>query len=386
MKVFSFLTSNLMAGIALILVVNQPSAASETRESLGEKFFNDKSLSKDGTQSCASCHDSQYAFTDHRTNKTSADSKIAGAVSTGQDDKSLGDINAPSATYAAFVPDFHSDKKEKLYKGGLFLNGRSKNLVEQAQQPFLNPGEMQTTKEEVVAKVKGKYAKAMQSLYGKAIFNNVDNAFTAIAKSITAFERTEKFSSFDSKFDKVLKGQASFTAQELRGRNLFDDEKKGNCAACHPVPTIENNKTESLFTDFTYDNLGAPKNNKVRSLNGKGSQFVDNGLLDNPKVKDKKLKGAFRVPSLRNVAVTAPYLHNGVFKNLETVVHFYNTRDVKGSINPETQKLWEKAEVNTGKNTDELGDLGLSDKEIKDIVAFMKTLTDERYEHLIPKN
>jgi len=385
MKLFSTATPLVVAILSLFITACH-SANSETQESLGEKIFNDKSLSKDGSQSCASCHDSQHAFTDQRTNKTSANSKAAGAVSTGQDGKSLGDINAPSATYAAFVPDFHFDKKDKLYKGGLFLNGRSKNLVEQAKQPFLNPGEMQTTKEKVVAKIKAKYARAMQSLYGKDIFNNVDNAFTAVAESIAAFERTEKFSSFDSKFDNVLKGIATFTAEELHGRDLFANEKKGNCAACHPVPTLENTKAESLFTDFTYDNLGAPKNKKVRSLNGKGSQFVDNGLLDNPHVKNKKLKGAFRVPGLRNVAVTAPYLHNGVFKKLETVVQFYNSRDVKGAKNPETHKLWRAAEVEQNKNTDELGDLKLSRKEIKAIVAFMKTLTDKRYEHLISEN
>ena len=374
-----------MALVVLFLTASRP-ALSETRESLGEKIFNDKSLSKDGTQSCASCHDSQHAFTDPRKNKSSLNATLPGSVSTGQDGKSFGDINAPSATYAAFVPDFHFDKKEKLYVGGLFLNGRAKNLVEQAKQPFLNPSEMQTTEKKVVAKVKAKYSAAMKSLYGEHIFNSTKEAFTAVAKSIAAFERTEKFSSFDSKFDKVLKGKAHFTKEEELGLKLFKDEKKGNCAACHPVPTLESSKTESLFTDFTYDNLGGPKNKRVRSLNGKGSQFVDNGLLDNPKVKDKKLKGAFRVPSLRNVAVTAPYLHNGIFKNLETVVHFYNTRDVKGSVNPETQKPWGKAEVNIGKNVDELGNLELSDAEVKAIVAFMKTLTDERYEHLILKH
>ena len=121
----------------------------------------------------------------------------------------------------------------------------------------------------------------------------------------------------------------------------------------------------------------------VRSHNGKVNDFVDNGLFENDVVSDPKLKGAFRVPSLRNVAVTSPYMHNGVFNELATVVHFYNSRDVSGAINPETGNAWEPAEIDKTKNTKELGDLGLNEREIDDIVIFLKTLTDEKYVHLI---
>ena len=356
----------------------------DSKESLGETLFNDRSLSKDGTQACVSCHDSQHAFIDSRLNKTSVDTSTPGAVSTGQDELALGDINTPSAAYAAFVPDFHFDETEALFKGGLFLNGRSDNLVEQAKQPFLNPVEMQTTKEDVVAKVKSKYAAILIDLYGEHIFDSTDTAYNAVADSIAAFERTSKFASFNSKFDKVLKGEMQFTEEEQLGLDVFEAEDKGNCAACHPVPTLDSAKTDRLFTDFTYDNLGVPKNYLVRNLNGKGSDFIDNGLFDNPKVDDAGLKGAFRVSSLRNIAVTGSYMHNGVFKKLITVVHFYNTRDVAGALNPETQLIWQPAEVDTTKNVDELGDLGLTDTEANAIVAFLKTLTDERYQHLIP--
>jgi len=358
--------------------------SNETRASLGKKLFNDVSLSKDGTQSCASCHDSDHAFIDPRQNLTSVDGASPGAVSTGQDDMSLGDINTPSAAYTAFVPEFHFDSGEALFKGGLFLNGRASNLVEQATQPFLNPVEMQNTMENVVASVQGKYADSMKSLYGENIFATTEAAFDAIADSIAAFERTEEFATFDSKFDKVLRGEAAFTDQEQRGLNLFIDEDKGNCAACHPVPDIDSKKEDSLFTDFSYDNLGVPKNELVRTQNGMEKGYVDIGLLDNPAVDDSALKGAFRVTGLRNVAVTAPYMHNGVFRNLETVVEFYNSRDVLLAKNPETDDLWKKAEIDSTKNKDELGRLRLSDTEINDIVAFLKTLTDEKYEHLIP--
>lgn len=353
------------------------------KENLGKKLFNDMSLSRDGTQSCASCHDSQHAFIDPRANITSVDRITPGAVSAGQDKISLGDINTPSAAYKAFVPDFHFDNQEGLFKGGLFLNGRATNLAEQAKQPFLNPVEMQNSKEGVVSAVMAQYAKSMQVLYGDDIFNDMDKAFDAVADAITAFEETEEFSPFNSRFDRYLRGEARLTEQELRGLDLFKAEDKGNCAACHPVPNLSSTKAESLFTDFTYDNLGVPKNIKVRLNNGKGLSFLDDGLFDNSQVNDPELRGAFRVSSLRNIAVTAPYMHNGVFKELATVVHFYNSRDVVGALNPETGSAWRPSEVDGTKNTDELGNLGLTNKEIDDIVVFLKTLTDECYEHML---
>ncbi|HIO96392.1 MAG TPA: methylamine utilization protein MauG [Leucothrix sp.] len=363
-----------------------------SKAKLGEELFNDDSLSRDGNQSCATCHNPEHAFIDDRNNPTSHDDSTPGSVSEGQDDTALGDRNTPTATYAAFIPDFHFDASEDdgLFKGGQFLDGREKNLQGQAGQPFLNPVEMQTTKADVVAKVKNKYGNSMRENYGDDIFNTTDKAYDAITDSIAKFEKTEEFAPFDSKFDRVLKGNDAFTSLEAKGLELFKAEDKGNCAACHPVPTALSSKEDSTFTDFTYDNLGVPRHDIVRSLNnnnGKGfdDDFVDNGLFENPAVNDPELKGAFRVSTLRNIAVTAPYMHNGVFKDLKTVVHFYNTRDVDGAINPETWDEWRASEVDVTKNTEELGDLKLTDHEKDALVAFMKTLTDSRYEHLIPE-
>jgi cytochrome c peroxidase len=355
----------------------------KTKAKLGAKLFIDTSLSRDGNQSCASCHDSERAFIDSRINLTSPDANTAGAVSVGQDSISLGDINAPQVSYTAFVPNFHYDENEELFKGGLFFDGRAKDLTEQAKQPFLNPVEMQNTKENVVEAVINQYSSEMMSLYGNDIFTETEKAFSAIADAIAAFEKTEEVSPFNSKFDKYLRGEESLTAAELRGLILFQDENRANCAACHPVATMTSSKSERLWTDFSYDNLGVPKNTRVRENNGKGDDFIDNGLFGNPQVNDTELKGAFRVSSLRNIAVTAPYMHNGVFKDLSTVVHFYNSRDVQGAINPETGDLWEAAEVDETKNTEELGNLGLSDEEINDIVIFLQTLTDEKFVHLL---
>lgn len=343
---------------------------------LGKQLFNDASLSKDGTQSCATCHDKEQAFIDTRNNITSYNNAPA-AVALGQDGKSFGDINVPSIAYADLVPEFYFNKEEGLFMGGLFLNGRAKNLVEQAKQPFLNPVEMQTNAVQVVKKVQKKYAQTMQKLYGKDIFSDSEKAFDAIAESIAEFEKTAQFSPFNAKFDAFLQGKVQLSELELLGKKIFEDEEKGNCAACHPVPTLKNTAQESLFTDFSYDNLGVPVNIEVRKLNGKGADFVDNGLFDNPMVNDVNLKGAFKVVSLRNVAITSPYMHNGVFKDLKTVVHFYNTRDVQDATNPETGLPWRLGEVDKTKNTEELGDLKLTEKEENALVAFLETLTDK---------
>ena len=198
-----------------------------------------------------------------------------------------------------------------------------------------------------------------------------------MAEAIAQFEKSDTFSPFNSKYDKVLKGESTLSDAEKRGLALFNG--KGECHACHP-----SSGKKALFTDFTFDNVGVPVNHALRAVNGWGEGHIDNGLYDNPEVDDESLKGAFKVSTLRNIAVTGPYMHNGVFKSLKTVVHFYNTRDVPGAINPDTGLPWEKGEVEGNKNVNELGNLKLTDAEENDLLAFLKTLTDEKYEHLIP--
>ncbi|HIC44754.1 MAG TPA: hypothetical protein EYO73_10910 [Sulfurimonas sp.] len=129
--------------------------------------------------------------------------------------------------------------------------------------------------------------------------------------------------------------------------------------------------------------LGVLINTALRTANGQAGN-LDPGLFGNTAVNDEDVKGAFKVSSLRNIAVTSPYMHNGKFKDLDTVVHFYNTRDT-GGINPETGATWELGEFHSGRNTDQLGDLGLSFDEEKDLISFLKTFTDKRYEGLIDK-
>ena len=346
----------------------------ENQVALGEKLYHDTSLSKNKTMSCATCHVIDSAFVDPRPTNLSL------GASLGDDLVSIGDRNAPTAAYAAFIPRFHFDAHEGLYIGGQFLDGRATDLTEQAKGPFLNPVEMNMPDEaSVIARVleNANYVKAFKEIYGDDIFNDTQKAYEALADTIAKFEKSKTFSPFNSKYDKALKGDEVLTEQEVRGLALFNG--KAECHACHP-----SDGPKAHFTDFSYDNLGVPVNHALRSANGKGSDFVDNGLYDNPQVNDKSLKGAFRVSTLRNIAVTGPYMHNGIFSNLATVVHFYNTRDVPGAINPETGSSWEKGEVEVNKNDAELGNLNLTNEEEDDLVAFLKTLTDEQYEHLIP--
>jgi len=339
---------------------------------LGQALFHDKNLSLNRTMACATCHEIDHAMIDPRG------SALLGA-SLGDDNLSRGDRNAPMAAYAAYAPSFHFNSGEGLYIGGQFHDGRAKDLKAQAKGPFLNPLEMMMPNESaVIERVKENSALVAQfkAIYGESIFDDDLKAYDALAESIALFEMSPVFAPFDSKYDRFLAGQESLTPLEQEGLRLF--EGKAMCSACHPATT--ENGTRPLFTDFSYDNLGVPVNHALRNENGVTD--VDNGL--GKVVNEPSLNGAFKVATLRNIAVTGPYMHNGLFKDLKTVVHFYNTRDVEGAINPETNSTWEPGEVDENKNVAELGNLGLSDAEEDAIVAFLKTLTDKQYEHLVP--
>ena len=327
---------------------------------LGKKIFFDKNLSNPIGQSCASCHNPQTGFSDLNHN----------IVSGGAVDGLFGNRNAPNIAYVMFSPTLQYDADGGTYFGGFFLDGRVHTLQEQAKKPFMNPLEMNITHPAMlVSKLQNAaYYDLYLSVYGKE--SNTDKIFNNIADAITAFEKSSELNPFTSKFDYYLKDQATLTAQELRGMELFKDEKKGNCAACHIIDSDENSG-KILFTDFTYDNIGVPKNpnnpfySMPNEFNPEGASAIDLGL--GKTVNDASHNGKFKVPTLRNVAISAPYTHNGYFNTLEEVMHFYNKRDVES---------FPIAEIPATVNKDELGNLGLTDLEEKDIVAFMKTLTD----------
>jgi cytochrome c peroxidase len=357
-------------------------------EELGKALFFDEALSVNGKQSCATCHAPEVGF-------TGPDSAInaAGAVYPGALPSRFGNRKPPSSAYGGDSPVMYFDEAEGLWIGGMFWDGRATGwtlgdpLAEQAQGPFLNPLEQAAPNAQFIClKVKkSSYAALFEEVWGPGSLDcvkDVAGTYERIARSISAYEKSAEVNPFTSKYDYYLKGEAELTDQEALGLELF--EGKGMCSACHlsqPGPDGE----PPLFTDFTYDNLGVPKNpanpfyTMTTAVNPDGYDWVDYGLGGFLKaygfpadVYEAEL-GKQKVPSLRNVDLrpypefVKAYAHNGYFKSLEEIVHFYNTRDVE---------MWPAPEVSLNVNTDELGNLGLTVDEEAAIVAFMKTLSD----------
>ncbi len=354
-----------------------PGATTPTpQEQLGKNVFFDTSLSRPKGQGCVSCHDPKAAFT--------APDKTRG-VSEGATAGRFGNRNAPSTLYAALTPDFGFVNALFSFNGGMFWDERAQNLTEQAKGPFLNPLEMNNLNINTV--INGIKKSAYRGLFDQVCggFNGVDLQFNCVAESIAAFEKTKEMNNFTSKLDVAPTG---LTIQETRGRVLFNG--KGNCAVCHPEP---------FFTDFDSENIGVPSNLGMLGdspalqtyfpfyyepeFNPAGLKFADKGLANNPNVPlilRTQSKGLIKAPSLRNINLTGPYMHNGVFKDLKTVVHFYNTRDLLGdcadAVNPQPGvNCWPAPEVRVNLN-EVVGNLGLTDAEENDIVAFLKTLSD----------
>lgn len=367
--------SSLVIGLAA--AASGPASPSQpplSRESLGEALFFDVNLSEKRTQSCATCHDPAHGFADPRTG--AAD----GAVSVGGDGRSRGVRNAPTVSYAAFSPRFRKGA-DGFYVGGQFLDGRADTLEAQAGLPVLNPVEMgMPNTASVVARLKENpsYVNAFTTLFGRDVFATDARAFAALSAALAAYERSPAVSPFDAKYDRYLRGEEKLTDQEELGRVLFFSNQFTNCHLCHKL-TPSGGEGET-FSNYRFHNIGVPRNTALGAP-------VDHGLLDRKGIKDKRYDGQFKVPTLRNVAVTAPYMHNGAFKDLRTVILFYNKYNSSAperQINPETGQTWDPPEVPQGLSQKEL-ETGpaLNDKRIDALVAFLKTLTDRRYEPLL---
>jgi cytochrome c peroxidase len=355
---------------------------------LGKKIFNDASLSASGRQSCASCHDPATA---HGAPNALA-AQLGGAGLDQQGGRSAGSIR-----YLAANTAFHF-AGDGTPTGGFFWDGRADSLQAQAGAPLLNPKEMaNASKAEVVGRLSNAaYAQEFRAIYGAGIFDDVDAAFQRLTLAVQQFELEDpSFRPFSSKYDEFLRGRAQLSAQELRGFVLFNAPAKGNCAACHPSGRGADGSFP-LFTDFTYDNLGVPRNPELAQ--NADPTYFDLGLCARSKndlTGRSDLCGAFKVPSLRNVAVRKSFFHNGVFKSLKQVVAFYAQRDTQpeqwyplnadGSVDkfddlPPAYRI----NVNTqeGPLNRHVGDApALSDAEIDDLVAFLGTLTDADLVH-----
>lgn len=402
-------------GLLCLVLGGVPVQALElsNKEYLGSLLYSDMNLSLERNQSCASCHSLERETVLMETGNglkprrlpTAAfvdpDSLRDGApVSAGSVDGHNGTLNAPSVGYAAFSPSFHWDAVEGLYVGGQFWNGRALTLAGQAAQPLLNPDEMALPSEwAVVTRLKDnpRYVHQFRRLYGidldlipayelapaeQPAPAGVQEAYAALTEALSDFEKSRFFNRFDSKFDFVMAGLTQFSEPEQRGFELFTG--KAQCSACHVSDmTIapDGSAFPPLFTDFTYDNLGVPRNVRIP-----GNPEPDPGLGGREDIADKDPAGnelgKQKVMSLRNIAVTPPYMHNGVFNTLEQVVHFYNTRDVLARVCSDNTDsgfgvdCWPAAEFPATVNSDELGDLQLTAEEEADLVVFLNTLTD----------
>ncbi len=374
-----------------------PPIAFSTSEALGQSLFSDVNLSLNRTQSCATCHDPAQAFTDNRLNAAG----VTAAFSLGDDGISMGNRNAPTATYASFAPDFRFGTHPRLnsqqpdyigFEGGQFLDGRAANLQDHAKAPPIGPGEMGMPDiPGVIERIRENpgYDASFRALFGDDIFDDPNEAYDAMANSIAAFEKTEEFSTFDSQYDRSLTGDFVFdpASKAAQGKALFFSQQFSNCATCHQLQP--NSSRTETFTSYEYHNIGIPINQNARLASNQPLDTLDEGLFNNPEVDDPAERGKFKVPTLRNVAVTGPYMHNGVFRSLDTVIKFYGkfltTSDFP--VNPETGSPWRKPPIPDTVSFAELEDgRKLNQDEVDALVCFLRTLTDRRYEPLIEED
>jgi cytochrome c peroxidase len=360
-----FLTTILLGILLLTATLVQSTKALVTTpltpiEQLGKLLFFDKNLSKNGNQSCATCHDPVVGY-------TGPDSAINahGAVYPGSDPALFGNRKPPSAAYAGDSKPLRYDGSLG-WTGGMFWDGRGTGdvlgdpLAEQAKGPFLNPLEQAlTSPEELCNKVKaGTYITLFEQVWGAGSLDctKAKTVYDQIGRSVAAYERSSEVNPYTSKFDlfwdkaktrklDVTKITTSnytkyrslgLTDTELYGLAMFNTQ--ANCASCHSLKP--GSKGYPLFTDFSYDNLGIPKNLENPfygnlAYNPEGNAWMDTGL--GGFLGDTQELGKMKVPTLRNVdkrpsaGFVKAYGHNGYFKSLDEIVRFYAMRGMMGS-------------------------------------------------------
>jgi cytochrome c peroxidase len=359
---------------------SEPSAMA----ALGDKIFHDPGLSASGRMSCATCHDPAHAHASGQPGLV--------VPAGGPDLATPGFRKAPSLRYLATTPAFHFDR-EGTPTGGFTRDGKANSLREQAVTPLVAAHEMANGDAAgVTARLRGaRYVEEFRRVFGATILGNPDAVLDRVTVALQQYQLEDpEFRPFDSKYDHFLAGKARLSDRELRGLALFNDPQKGNCASCHPSGRGADGAAP-LFTDFTYDNIGVPRNLAIAA--NADPAYFDRGLVGPFRVDlaaRVDLCGAFKVPTLRNVAVTAPYFHNGRFATLKDALGFYARRDT----NPDewypraadgTVRKFDDLPpaCHTSVNTSEVpyhrkaGEApALSPDEIDLVVEFLGTLTD----------
>ena len=355
--------------------------ALSAQAALGEKIFSDVSLSASGRVSCASCHSAANA--DSPANHLAV--QLGGAMV-----DQPGRRSSPSLDYLSFNTAFHM-AADGSASGGFFWDGSAASLREQAGQPLLGSVEMANVNAaDVVAKLaRTPYANEFKQLFGADIFSRPDDALARLTLALQQYQLEDrKFRSFSSKYDEFLRGNVTLTSAEQRGLALFNNPSKGNCQACHPSGKAADGSFP-LFTDFSYDNIGIPRNSAL-AANADPAHF-DLGVCDRAELATRTdLCGAFRVPSLRNVAQRHVFFHNGRFTTLKDALTFYVQRDTNPekwypqNLDGSVRKFDDvPADYRVNVNVDEApynrhpGDApALNDAEIDDVIVFLRTLSD----------
>lgn len=360
-------------------VVPLPAPTAADRIAVGEKLFHDPALSGSGRLACSSCHVAERGHAD------AAGSFLPlGGVRLDQQ----GLRSSPTLRYLDAAGAFRFDAQGQP-RGGLFWDGRASSRAEQARGPLLGAAEMANPSVAAVAAALRTRPYLAELNFAYALPANANDAqlFDALLQALSDYQAGDPdYEPFTSKFDAVQAGRATFTPQEARGLAAFNDPRRGNCASCHT--SNGNNGQPALFTNFGYFALAAPRNQSAATLN---PLFFDLGLCG-PQRTDLSARtdlcGLFKVPTLRNVALTAPYFHNGVLATLEQVVDFYATRDTDParwypSIAGQVQRYNDLPPVYQA-NVEQRPPFGrragqqgaFSPQDAQDIVAFLRTLSD----------
>jgi cytochrome c peroxidase len=396
---------------------------------LGRKMFFDPSLSSSGQLSCASCHSPTAAYgppNDLAAQLGGPDMKRAGfravpslrylehtpTFSIGPNPETADNdpvpletgaptaATQPGATKVATVAkaDLNSAARAaaeaNVPQGGLDWDGRADTFQGQALGPLLDPNEMDNhSSEDVLERLKrAAYADDLKTLFGANIFNQPQLALDEAMFALARFQAEEpSFHPYDSKYDAYLAGKAELSATEQRGLKLFEEPLKGNCSSCHLDRPSRDGLFRPAFTDYQFEALGAPRNRDLAA--NRDPDFHDLGLCG-PMRKDytnaATYCGLFKTPTLRNVSTRKVFFHNGVFRSLDQVLHFYVERETNPAKwypklpNGEVDRYDDLPAQYRG-NVDvvdapydrKLGEApALNDSEIADVIAFLATLTD----------
>ena len=381
---------------------------------LGRAMFNDPGLSAAGRLSCASCHDPATAFGPNaRTPSPFADADPAHA----------GTRAIPSLRYAQFAGRFteHTVDDEETHgvdggpTGGFTWDGRADTAREQALIPLFDAREMGNADEAALARrvAAAPYAAQFRQAFsapGRDVFADSKQVVAWVALAFEVFEQGPGFAPFDSRYDRFLAGRETLSPTELRGLALYRDPAKGNCDTCHPSRRSSSGRAP-LFTDAGFIAVAAPRRAGLpplpasASLHPVASQArgaeADLGLCRSGRTgltDDPSFCGRFRTPTLRNVALRASFFHNGSIRSLRDAVAFYATRDTDpgrwysrdadGRVRAyDDLPAGMAASVNREVPFEPLpgGKPRLDDRDIDDIVAFLKTLTDADARAAVPE-